>query len=365
MDEAVRQQLLEKNGKIIQMVIERAKRDFPDDIAIIGLCGSFSTGDYHEKSDLDLLIINDTNRGAGISSCFILDDVGYDIYCTPWSPRIEAQSNLESPMVTHLIDMKILYCAKPEYLERFERYRRKALDALAIPMGKEVLARANRNIEKAKRHYADTLLSNEPGAVRLAAGALLSEALTALTHLNGTYLKRGIKRFQEEVYAYPRLPENFREDYEALIAAGGVEEMRDVSLRLLQNLIRLYEKTRDAYASKPVPSRDNLAGTYEELWCNYRNKILASVRTQDISYAYFAALGAQEYLDEMHDMLGTPKWDLLQYFDARNLSLLEERFLRVMDEYLEEYHKAGRSVKRYQTFDQLYRDYMGSSGGAD
>nr|WP_246318128.1 nucleotidyltransferase domain-containing protein [Paenibacillus taichungensis] len=66
------------------MVIERAKRDFLDDIAIIGLTGSFSTGDFHEKSDLDLIIINNTERGWGISDCFILDDVGYDIYCTPF-----------------------------------------------------------------------------------------------------------------------------------------------------------------------------------------------------------------------------------------------------------------------------------------
>jgi hypothetical protein len=50
------------------MVIERAKRDFPDDIAIIGLTGSFSTGDFHEKSDLDLININNTDRGWGISS---------------------------------------------------------------------------------------------------------------------------------------------------------------------------------------------------------------------------------------------------------------------------------------------------------
>ena len=37
MNEKTKQNLIEKNKKIINMVIERAKRDFPDDIAIIGL----------------------------------------------------------------------------------------------------------------------------------------------------------------------------------------------------------------------------------------------------------------------------------------------------------------------------------------
>lgn len=65
MDDVNRQQILLKNEKLISMVIERAKRDFPEDIAIIGLTGSFSTGDFHEKSDLDLIIINNENQGWG------------------------------------------------------------------------------------------------------------------------------------------------------------------------------------------------------------------------------------------------------------------------------------------------------------
>ncbi|MCL2593553.1 MAG: nucleotidyltransferase domain-containing protein, partial [Defluviitaleaceae bacterium] len=61
--------LLDKNQKLIDMVIERVKRDFKDDIAIIGLTGSFATGDFNEKSDLDLIIINNTRRGFEISYC--------------------------------------------------------------------------------------------------------------------------------------------------------------------------------------------------------------------------------------------------------------------------------------------------------
>jgi hypothetical protein len=52
MQNSIKKALLDKNQKLINMVIERAKRDFPEDIALIGLTGSFSTGDFHEKSDL-------------------------------------------------------------------------------------------------------------------------------------------------------------------------------------------------------------------------------------------------------------------------------------------------------------------------
>ena len=84
MDKQAKQALMDKNQKLIDMIIERVKRDFPKDIAIIGLTGSFATGDYHEKSDLDLIIINNTERGWEIAETFILDGVGYDIYCTEW-----------------------------------------------------------------------------------------------------------------------------------------------------------------------------------------------------------------------------------------------------------------------------------------
>ena len=75
MDELKKQELFEKNDKIANMVIERAKRDFLDDIAIIGLSGSFQTDDFHENSDLDLIIINNTPKGWEISDCFILGNV--------------------------------------------------------------------------------------------------------------------------------------------------------------------------------------------------------------------------------------------------------------------------------------------------
>jgi predicted nucleotidyltransferase len=102
MDGMLKQKLKDKNEKLIKMVIERVKRDFPDDIAIIGLTGSFSTDDYHEKSDLDLIIINNTGRGWGISTCFILEDVGYDIYCTPWE-ALKQRQTLRIPVFPALL----------------------------------------------------------------------------------------------------------------------------------------------------------------------------------------------------------------------------------------------------------------------
>ncbi|MEK4294904.1 nucleotidyltransferase domain-containing protein [Paenibacillus sp. FSL R5-0914] len=358
MDADIRQKILNKNDRLISMVIERAKRDFPDDIAIIGLTGSFSTGDFHEKSDLDLIIINNTAQGWGISTCFILEDVGYDIYCTPWETRIEDQANLESPMISCLIDLELLYCAKPEYLEKLNLYKQRAFDALAKPIGSECISRAKKNIDIAKQEYTNTLLSEDIGAVRYASCEVVYNLVNALTHLNNTYFKRGLKRYLEEIATYRYVPDDFENIYMAVIDAKTIIEIRSASYRFLESVNDLYNKMYKDFVIQPVPTYDNLGGTFEELWCNCRNKVIASVELNDKSYAYYAAMGIQNFLDEMTESRGTKKFDIMQYFDSDHLHLFKEQFLQVMDEYLEEYNKVGREVERYDTFEELYNEYM-------
>ena len=73
-----------RNQKIIDAVIEKAKRVCPESLALIGICGSFGTGDFYEKSDLDLLVLINDDKGWQLGCTFIQDDlgVGHDIYCT-------------------------------------------------------------------------------------------------------------------------------------------------------------------------------------------------------------------------------------------------------------------------------------------
>ncbi|WP_342554164.1 nucleotidyltransferase domain-containing protein [Paenibacillus sp. FSL R7-0652] len=358
MNEMIKKKLLDKNERLINMVIERVKRDFLDDIAIIGLTGSFNTGDFHEKSDLDLVIINNTDKGWGISDCFILDDVGYDIYCTPWNSKIQEQSTLESPHVSSLTELKILYYANPEDLEKFNDFRRKALDALAKPIGEDCLNRAIKWIDLAKQAYSDTMLGDDIGAVRQASAGVLYNLVNALASMNNTCIKRGIKRYLQETCSFRYVPDDIKTLYMSIIEAPSIEEIRTASLNMLKSVARLHGTMCDNFTAKPAPTYENLKGTYEELWSNYRNKMLNSVIDNDASYAFLSAFGAQEYLDYMTVEKGTKKFDLMQYFDAGDLQVMSENFLKVMDEYLEEYDQVGREVKRFTTFEQLYDHYM-------
>ncbi|MDR6724544.1 putative nucleotidyltransferase [Paenibacillus amylolyticus] len=358
MNEMIMKQLLNKNERLINMVIERVKRDYLDDIAIIGLTGSFNTGDFHEKSDLDLIIINNTDKGWEISDCFILDDVGYDIYCTPWDTRIHEQSTLESPNVSSLTELKVLYYAKPEDLEKLNEFKRKALDALANPIGEACLHRAKKWIDLAKLAYSDTMLCEDIGSVRHASADVLYNLVNALVSMNNTCIKRGIKRYLEEICSLRYVPDDLESLYMSVIEANTIEEIRIASFNMLKSVTKLHSTMCDSFIVRPAPTYDNLKGTYEELWCNYRNKMLNGVLTNDAPYVFLSAFGAQGYLDEMAAKIGTKKFNLMQYFDASDLIDMQEKFLEVMGEYEEEYGKVGRKIERFTSFEQLYAHFM-------
>ncbi|MCL2135973.1 MAG: nucleotidyltransferase domain-containing protein [Coriobacteriia bacterium] len=359
MEEQTKMSLLHKNQQIIEMVIERAKRDFADDIGLIGLTGSFNQGDFHEFSDLDLVIVNVTERGLEINFSFILGDVGYDIYCTPWEPRLASQSVLESPMAAELLDMEVLYVAKPEHLDMLTRYRQAALDELAKPIGRPCLDRAAVYIAKAKEEYANALLAEETSAVRLAVGGVLYNSVNAVVSMNNTYLKHGPSQYLEELRAYQYLPRGFETDCLAIVSSKDLNDIRDAAFALLKGTVGLYLEMVDRFVDKLSPTSDNLRGTYEELWCNYRNKIIRSADAADKSATFFAAYNAQQYLDEMTgEVSGTPKFDLLRHFDPDDLHAVKTAFVTIMDEYLKEYIKVGREAEVFNSFDELYAKFM-------
>ena len=358
MDEATRQRLLAKNENLIAMVTERVKRNFADDIDIIGLSGSFSTNDFHEKSDLDLIIINNKDRAWDMNACFIYDDVGYDIYCTPWD-SMERKADFDDQGVSILTDMEILYIAKPECLDRLNKLKEKALKELARPVNADCIARAEKHIDLAKQNFTDMILGNDVSTVKLSSAWLVINLVNSIVHLNNTCIKHGIKRYLEELCAYRHLPNNFKQLYMTVVEAKNEDDIKNASEKLLRAVIRLRDELKKKYVAPPVPDYNNLRGTYEEAYCNCKNKILNSIETGDKSYIFLAAAGGQGYFNEMADVVGTKRFDLMKHYDADNPEKYRDAFLLAMEEFSEEYNKAGRRILRYDDFETLYGDYMG------
>ena len=130
--------LTERNQKIIDAVIKKADSVCPGALALIGINGSFMTGDFYEKSDLDLLILINDDRGKQLARTFIQDDlqVGHDLYCTTWE-QLQKEAGYEHPNISKLMDAKIVYYADEKYIEQLEKLRKTANEILSAPFSKK------------------------------------------------------------------------------------------------------------------------------------------------------------------------------------------------------------------------------------
>jgi len=351
-DDAIRKKLIEKNEKLVNMVIERVKRDFFDDIALIGLTGSFSHNDFHEKSDLDLCIVHNAGYGK-LWDTFIYDDVGYSFTYISWD-NLESKAALERVGVSALTDLHIIYYAEPDDLERFIALKEKAIRLMAEPINKGSIERAKRHIDLAKQEYANIMLSTRIGIVRYASSRLSFNLINALVSLNNTCIKQGVKRYLDELLKYDYLPDDFYNKYMSVIESKTIDDIRTASLSLLSGVIQLNDMMCHKYIPKPIPTYDNLADSYEHLWGSSRHKMAASIASKNKSYAFHIARDIQGSINTLAENIGTNRIDLMQHFDSDKPEVFMDAFLNATDEIALEYEKAGRKILKFDTFEALY-----------
>lgn len=74
--------------KAAQILIEKIKQDYLEDIAVVVVMGSYIYNDTHRKSDLDMYFVPKTERGKNLGKVFIIDGVGYDFWPIHWHGSI-------------------------------------------------------------------------------------------------------------------------------------------------------------------------------------------------------------------------------------------------------------------------------------
>lgn len=121
---------------------------------------------FYEKSDLDLLILINNDRGWQLGCSIIQADleVGHDIYCTKWED-LEDDARYEHPNISKLMDAKIVYCADEKYKERLDALRQKANDILETPFCAEDYEKAEKVLKEAEHFYTMAMVSDSSSKV--------------------------------------------------------------------------------------------------------------------------------------------------------------------------------------------------------
>ncbi len=311
-----------RNQKIIDAVIKKANIVCPGCLAIIGIYGSFMTGDINKKSDLDLLILINDDRGWQLGDGFVQEDlqVGHDIYCTTWD-SLRNDALYTHPNISKLMDSDIVYCADDTYRKELDALRKQANDIMSAPFSEKDYQKAENQLKEATHSYALAMTSEKPSDALYHTGNAIFFLENAIAMLNKQYFRRGVKRIYEELDAMPNRPKRLTQ--------------------LLENVV----------------SADNLWGTYEEMFSNWRNKMYLAANTDNYHLAFASMTSLQSMLYEIRENVDIAEYDAMSRYDAGDLYKTAEGFDAVLEEYLVEYRKAEIPVRRYEDIEAFVQNY--------
>lgn len=328
-----------QNRKIIDAIIAKATRDCPGSLAMIGIYGSFCTGDIHEKSDLDLMILINDEKGYCLSHTFLLEDTGvaHDLYCTTWE-SLENDATFPHPHLSKLMDSQIVYCADEAYRIRLNALKAKAASADSAEAARETL-------KKAKCCYADAMLATELAQVRYHAVGMILNLMDAIALRNGRYFHLGTRRVFQELGQMPLVPNNLKAHVDSITAAETVSKLKDALLPPLQAVEVLFDMPQQK--AEPYP------GTCEEMLSNWRNKMYLAVKTED----RWLSMSSMASLDAMLKELGY-HWNVLEDYRPDDLTASAQNYDTVIDRYRAEYEKAGIPFQSYRNADSFIEAYL-------
>lgn len=352
--------LEERNRKIIDAVISKANIVCPGSLALIGITGSFMTSDFYEKSDLDLLILINDDRGWQLGCSMIQDDlqIGHDIYCTKWED-LQYDAKYEHPHISKLMDTKIVYCADEKYKEQLNVLRKRVKDILQAPFSAEDYEKAEKILKEAEHFYAMAMVSDDNSKVLEWAGGTVYYIENAIAMLNKQYFHYGVKRVYEELNAMKKRPEKLCDIIDYVISATSGTSVKDYLTMLMKETITVFHQVKEAIPTqKKSITADTIGGTYEEMYSNWRNKMYLAAATGNRHLAFMSLISANAMFTEISNEVNIDSYAILNCYDSEDLYKTANAYDTVLNEYLNEYRKGDISEKRYADIDAFVLDYQ-------
>ncbi len=349
-----------RNEKIIRGIIARAERVCPGSLALIGVYGSCLTGRVHPGSDLDLLILINDEEGYRLKAAFVQEDtgIGYDLYCTAWRD-LERMAEYPDPHISKLMDSRIVYVSAPEHRDRLLALRNRAAELLAAPFGRADYHKAEKMLREGLTCLALAETAETVSDTRRWTGGALYCTEAALALLNKRYFRLGVKDCMEELAVMPRRPADLPRLVEEVVSAASPEEMRQCLSLLMREVSAVFREAERSLPQeeRPVPP-EALRGTWEEMFSNWRGKLLLAARTGDRHLAFTSLESFDAMLADVADGAMKGKYDALAIYDPGDLPGTAARFDGLLEDYLTEYRRAGLEPVRYGDIDAFLRRYL-------
>ncbi len=356
-DEAFASALHARNRAMIDAVIAKAKKVCPEALDLIAVTGSFARDDYYERSDLDLLIVINAPAGRQLAKCFVLGDVGHDIYCQT-REALEHTATYPDPHASKLLDAKVVYCRN----EEVDRWYRRLGDELRARMASapdiSTLNTIQEHMNEAWQDFGRLCAAHDLGHCRYFAAGVLYRIEYAVYMLNGAYIRRGIRGIPDEICALPSLPDGFAAHYRALINARTAEDIRRETGALLSTTDRLIKEVKTRVCPRMPLTSSALRGTHEEIHSNWRSKMYRAAAEDDRYLAWMTEAAAQEFYNGMAAEYEMTPVSLMDDAEENDLLARAHHFDRAMQIYGENYIRTKTAFCRYDSVEEFVADYL-------
>ena len=264
---------------LLTIIVEAIETSYSEDISLLICYGSYVTGEYHETSDIDFFFVPKSKKGAELGHQFILNDIGYDLWPVSWE-RLNNLSNLDDQPVSILMDGEVLFASSEDDLRRLENLK----NNLEQNLNDEAITRKKftKYLEKAKVAYFN-MLNREDNLFFIDAVNIIETLLIAIAILNGTYIKKGLKKIENELDRLDMIPAGFLNKYRKLIRTNDRARLQHIINEMIVETDNLLKSELD----KENLNTSNLVGFYEEFKSTY-NKLILACDESDYENAYYA-----------------------------------------------------------------------------
>ncbi len=336
-----------KSDPIIESIVQFVRDEYPADIAIIGVYGSYARNTQHEKSDIDIFFTPATPRGYEASRQFIIGGIGYDFWPISWERMESALANF-SRIVTVISECIIVYYRSSEDLKKITEYKRRIDDMLGESNSLNMMDKALDLLKESGATVIDMHSQSRP--LNILKQRFLDQLMSALSAANRKLFTSCWTRDLDRLSGFPLLPSGFIRDVDTLIDSR-TDRAFCIAAEMLLKTREVIEKARSAASSLP-DWKESFAGFYEEL-LSTTNKIKNACSTGDKYTAFISAMHFQDITNGiLSSLLGVPS-DGYSAIKEFGLPVLSDSF---DPEKLEEFSSL------LQTFDNALRKLITDKG---
>ncbi|MDL2302710.1 nucleotidyltransferase domain-containing protein [Lachnospiraceae bacterium OttesenSCG-928-D06] len=360
---------MKQNDAVVKYVLNKINQEFKDDIDLLVIYGSYINGTENDKSDVDMYVVPKNENGYNLGETFILNGIGYDIFCIPWE-RLSSIADFKESLSPLIGDVRVAYSHSQNELDRFEKLQKQMKLHLNDPL--YMRSKSYDRIVDALEAYKGLPAETSLGRGRLKTGKILLSLAEAVAYANETYFHKGLKTQYTDLCKMKKEPENFTRLYHDSIIADNLDALKDMCYKILNNTLEFFqlrdelnitnENTNPSDAKifldenleyEKINYKDS-ADSYQEMSSTF-NKIYLCAENGDYVLAFISAYCLQRTIESAFEfrILQLQTTDLLSEYQYNNLEKLAVKARNIEKDIINQIESKNIKIRAISSLSEL------------